>query len=98
MKIRSDENEKGSENFSVASGAQKKGFPNFLPAAAFFIVEALKTAKKPLKFPKNVNFLKKGTSKFFRLRRPFFEKLVGRFYKFGRTKEGGKIHTLPTPL
>ena len=25
-----------SENFSRASGVQKKGFPNFLPAAAFF--------------------------------------------------------------
>ena len=29
MKIRS-------ENFSRASGAQKKGFPNFSPAAGFF--------------------------------------------------------------
>ena len=26
----------GSENFSRASGAQKKGFPNFSPAAGFF--------------------------------------------------------------
>ena len=134
------------ENFSRASGAQKKGFPNFSPAVgffslwrhrkplkllitvnflkffsktvkflkkgipkifcaplarkergsqifrlrrAFFVVEALKTAKKPLNFLKNVNFLKKGTSKFFRLRRAFFKTLVGRFYKFGRTKEGG---------
>ena len=25
-----------SENFSRASGAQKKGFPNFSPAAGFF--------------------------------------------------------------
>ena len=34
MKIRS-------ENFSRASGVQKKGFPNFSPAAGFFVVEAL---------------------------------------------------------
>ena len=48
---------------------------------AFFVVEALKTVKKPLKtvnfskfFPKTVKFLKKGTPKNFRLRRPFFQK------------------------
>ena len=41
------------ENFSRASGVQKKGFPNFSPAAGFFVVEALKTAKKPLKTAKN---------------------------------------------
>ena len=38
------------ENFSRASGAQKKVFPNFSPAAGFFVMEALKTAKKN---PKN---------------------------------------------
>ena len=56
-----------SENFSRASGAQKKGFAIFSPAAGFFVMEALKNAKKPLKTAKNVNFLKKVTS---------FEKLV----------------------
>ena len=42
-----------SENFSRASGAQKKGFPNFSPAPGFFLLEALKIAKKPLKTAKN---------------------------------------------
>ena len=32
---------------------------------AFFVMEALKTVKKPLNFPKNGNFLKKGIPKFF---------------------------------
>ena len=36
MKIWSDENEKLVGKFSRASGAQKKGFPNFSPAAGFF--------------------------------------------------------------
>ena len=31
-----------SENFLHAGGAQKKGFPNFSPAAGFFVVETLK--------------------------------------------------------
>ena len=62
------------ENFSHASGAQKRGSQIFRLWRAFFVVEALKTAKKPLNFPKNVNFLKKGTSKFFRQRRAFLSK------------------------
>ena len=36
MKIRSDENENQVGNFSRASSAQKKGFPNFSPAVGFF--------------------------------------------------------------
>ena len=36
MKIWSDENEKLVGKFLRASGAQKKGFPNFSPAADFF--------------------------------------------------------------
>ena len=42
-----------SENFSRASGAQKRDSQIFRLCRAFFVVEALKTAKKPLKTAKN---------------------------------------------
>ena len=42
-----------SENFSRASGAQKKDSQIFRLRQAFYVVEALKTAKKPLKTTKN---------------------------------------------
>ena len=64
MKKWSDENEKLVGKFLRASGAQKKGFPNFLLAAAFFVVEALKTAKKLLKTSKN-RYIFQKTSIFF---------------------------------
>ena len=44
-----------SENFSRGSGAQnkKRGSQIFRLRRAFFVVEALKTAKKPFKTAKN---------------------------------------------
>ena len=41
------------ENFSRASGVQKRGSQIFRLRRAFFVVEALKTAKKPFKTAKN---------------------------------------------
>ena len=38
-----------SKNFSHSSSLQKKGFPNFLLRRPFFVMEALKTTKNPLK-------------------------------------------------
>ena len=104
MKIRS-------ENFSRASGAQKKGFPNFSPAAGFFSLwrhwKPLKTVKKPLKplktlifwhfFPKTVKFFKKGTPKIFRLRRAFFQKSPRSILRKSSVKVGGS-KTYFTPL
>ena len=101
MKIRS-------ENFSRASGAQKKGFPNFSPAAAFFSSwrhwKSLKTIRKPLKtvnfsnfFPKTVKFLKKGTPKIFRLRRAFFQKSPRSILRKSSVKVGGVKNILHPP-
>ena len=50
-----------SENFLRASGAQKKGSQIFRLRRAFFVVEALKTAKKPLKTAKNRKIFLKTT-------------------------------------
>ena len=45
----SDQNENLVGKFLHPSGAQKKRFPNFLPEAAFFVMETLKSAKKTVK-------------------------------------------------
>ena len=87
MKIWSDENEKLVEKFFAR---KKRGSQVFRLRRPIFVMEALKTAKKPLNFPKNVNFLKKGTSKFFACAGLFFETLVGQ-------KRGYKSYfTLPS--
>ena len=70
----------------------KRMVGNFLACGGlFFVVEALKTAKKPLKFQKSSNFLKKGTPKFFTCGSLFSENLVGQ-------REGGVKNILYPPL
>ena len=74
---------KSSENFWRASGAQKKGFPNFSPAAAFFSswrhwkpLKLLKTAKLKKIHSKNLPILEKGAQKNFKCSVDF-SKLLG---------------------
>ena len=88
------------------SPRKKKGSQMFRLRRAFFVVEALKTVKKPLKtvnfskfFPKTVKFLKKGTPKNFRLRRPFFQKSPRSILRKSSVKVGGVKNILqPPPL
>ena len=104
----SDENEKVLGKFLARLRRAKKGVPKFFACAGlFFVVEALKTVKKPLKplktvnfsniFPKTVKFLKKGTPKFFRLRRAFFQKSPRSILRKSSVKVGGS-KTYFTPL
>ena len=77
---------KSSENFWRASGAQKKGFPNFSPAAAFFRYRGTEKPLKIVKFSKNVNFLKKGPQNFF-----------SKNWSVDIMKEGGQNILFPPP-
>ena len=54
----------------------KKGISKFFACAGlYFIVVALKPVIKPLNFLKTIKFFKKGTTKIFRLRRAFLQKI-----------------------
>ena len=82
--------------FGAPPARKKRGSQIFRLRRAFFVVEALKTAKKPFKTAKNRSiflktsiFWKKGPQNFFACGGLFFGKWVGQFYKLGRTKEGG---------
>ena len=96
-----DENEKVLGKFL----ARKKGAPKFFACGGlFFVVEALKTVKKPLKplknvnfFPKTVKFFKKGTPKIFRLRRAFFQKSPRSILRKSSVKVGGVKNILHPP-
>ena len=95
---------KSSENFWRASGAQKKGFPNFSPAAGFFSLWRHWKPLKPLKnvnfltfFPKNRKIFQKRDPKIFRLRRAFFRKCPRSIFRKSSVKVGGVKNILPPP-
>ena len=63
-----------SENFSHASGAQKKGFTNFSPAAGFFRCGGIEKPLETVKFSKKPSiFEKKGAQIFFAFGGLFYE-------------------------
>ena len=88
----------------------KKGVPKFFACGGlFFVVEALKTIKNPIKplktvnfskfFPKTIKFLKKGAPKIFRLRRAFFQKSPRSILRKSSVKVGGsKTYFTPPPM
>ena len=101
----SDENEKVLGKFLARLWRAKKGVPKFFACGGlFFVVEALKTVKKPLKtvnfskfLAKTVNFLKKVTPKIFRLRRAFFQKSSRNILRKSSVKVGGVKNILHPP-
>ena len=67
--------------FGAPPARKKRGSQIFRLRRAFFVVEALKTVKKPLifrnLFQKSSNFWKKGPQKFFACGGLFFKKVLG---------------------
>ena len=81
-----------SPNFFRGGGVSDKNenlVENFFACGGFFSSGGTENrAKEPLKFPESINFLKKLTSKFFRLRF-FFRKIGQTILQIWSPKEGG---------
>ena len=89
---------KSSENFWHASGAQKKGFPIFSPAVAFF---SLWRHRKPLLFEfflKNRHIFEKRDPKNFSSAAGFFSKKSSVDFTKILGQSGGSKNILGPPL